>query len=124
MGVVAVVGLVLDVGSRDGDTTFPLLRSLVNGAILKKAGIALLCLSLGDGSREGGLGMIDQYNRYLHLAVYWPLSISSYLSVIDVTDGSDVDVGLISLECGGISSCGGQELRLAPGAQGALDGVG
>lgn len=44
--------------------------------------------------------------------------------MIDVADGANVDVRLVSLKCSGISSCGGHELRLAPGAQGALDGVG
>lgn len=45
----------------------------------------------------------------------------AYLSVIDVTDGADVDVRLAALKDGGISS---HELLLAPGVEGALDGVG
>ena len=59
VGVVAVVGLVLDVGGRDGDTTLALLGSLVNGAILEELGVALLGLTLGDGSSEGGLHAIS-----------------------------------------------------------------
>lgn len=55
VGVVAVVGRVLDVGSGDGDTTLALLGSLVNRAIVEEAGEALVGLALGDGSREGSL---------------------------------------------------------------------
>lgn len=42
-------------GGRNGDTSLSLLGGLVNGAILKEVGQALLGLSLGDGSRESGL---------------------------------------------------------------------
>jgi hypothetical protein len=55
VGVVAVVGGVLDVGGRDGNTALSLLRSLVNGTILKEVGEALVGLSLRDGSRKSGL---------------------------------------------------------------------
>lgn len=55
VGVVAVLGRVLDVGSGDGDTTLALLGSLVNGAIVEEVGEALVGLALGDGSREGSL---------------------------------------------------------------------
>jgi hypothetical protein len=55
VGVVAVVGGVLDVCGRDGNTTLSLLRSLVNGTILKEVGEALVGLSLCDGSRKSGL---------------------------------------------------------------------
>jgi len=48
VGVVAVLGRVLDVCCRDGDTAFPLFRSLVDGAIVEEAGQALVCLPLGD----------------------------------------------------------------------------
>jgi hypothetical protein len=59
VGVVAVLGLVLDVGGRDGDTTLALLGSLVNGAILEELCEALLGLALGDGSGEGRLHAIS-----------------------------------------------------------------
>ena len=55
VGVMSVVGRVLNVSSGNGDTTLSLLRSLVNGTILEEVGKALLGLSLGDGSRESGL---------------------------------------------------------------------
>lgn len=58
VGVVAVIGRVLDVSGGDGDTTLSLLGSLVNGTILEEVGEALLGLSLGDGSGEGGLWII------------------------------------------------------------------
>lgn len=55
VGIVTVLSSVLDMRGRNGNTTLALLRSLVNGAILEKVGKALLGLSLGDGSRKGGL---------------------------------------------------------------------
>jgi len=76
VGVVASLGRVLDVGGGDGDTTLALLRSLVDGTIVEEAGEALVGLSLGDGSRKGGL------------------------AVIDVTNGTDVDVRLGALISG------------------------
>jgi len=62
VGVVPVFGRVLDVGSRDSDTTLALLRSLVNGAIVEEVSKALLSLSLGDSSRESRLAMVDVTN--------------------------------------------------------------
>ena len=65
VSVVPVVGGVLDVGSGDGDTTLALLRSLVDGAIVEVCGVALLGLTLGDGSCEGGLSSGCQWLRTL-----------------------------------------------------------
>jgi hypothetical protein len=59
VGIVAGVGLVLDVGGGDGDTTLALLRRLVDGTVLEKLGVALLGLTLCDGGCEGGLGAIS-----------------------------------------------------------------
>lgn len=81
--VVAVFGRVLDVGSRDGDTTLALLRSLVNGTIVEEVGETLLGLSLGDSGGKGGL------------------------AVIDVADGANVDVRLGAL----IDSVGAGEVE-------------
>jgi hypothetical protein len=58
VGVVAGVRRELDVGSRDGDTTLALLRSLVNGVIIQEAGKTLRGLVLGDRGSEGGLQRI------------------------------------------------------------------
>lgn len=38
VGIVAALGLELDVGSGDGDTTLALLRSLVNGGVVEEVG--------------------------------------------------------------------------------------
>lgn len=59
VGIVAVVGLVLDVSSGDGDTTLALLGGLVDGGVVEEVGVALLGLALGDGGSEGGLAVID-----------------------------------------------------------------
>lgn len=59
VGVVTSVGLVLDVCSGNGDTTLPLLGSLVNRGIVEEVCVALLGLTLGDGGSEGGLAVID-----------------------------------------------------------------
>jgi hypothetical protein len=55
MGIVSLVGRVLDVGGRNGDTTFPFLRSLVDSAILQEVGKALFSLALGNCSRQRSL---------------------------------------------------------------------
>lgn len=44
--------------------------------------------------------------------------------MIDVTDGTDVDVRLAALEGRGVAPGGLGELQLAPGTEGGLDGVG
>jgi len=62
VSIVAVVGLVLDVSSGDGDTTLALLGGLVDGGIVEEVGEALLGLALGDGGSEGGLAVIDVTN--------------------------------------------------------------
>jgi len=77
VGVVALLGLVLDVGGGDGDAAFPLLGGFVDGAVFKIVGKTLLglrlevsrhfegcgsprtCLSLGDGGRERSFPVVD-----------------------------------------------------------------
>jgi hypothetical protein len=62
VGVVAVLGLVLEMGGRNGDSTLALFGSLVDGAVLEELGKALFGLSFGDGSCEGSFAMIDVAN--------------------------------------------------------------
>jgi hypothetical protein len=59
VSIMAVVGLVLDVSSGDGDTTLALLGGLVNRGVVEEVGEALLSLTLGDGGSEGSLAVID-----------------------------------------------------------------
>jgi len=59
VGIVALLGLVLDVGGGDGDTTLALFWSLVDSAILEVVGKTLLGLALGDGGGQGSLSVID-----------------------------------------------------------------
>ena len=66
----SVGGLILDVGSRDGDTSGLLLGSLIDLVVVLELGLTQSGEGLSDGSSQGGL------------------------SVIDVADGSNVDVGL------------------------------
>ena len=72
--IVALVGLILDVGGRDGDPALALLGSLVDVRISGELGLALLGKNLGDRRGERCLAMVD------------------------VTDGPDVHVRLIPLE--------------------------
>ena len=74
VGVVAVLGLVLDVRGRDRDAALLLLGSVVD--LLEAAGLAahLLRQHRRDGSGQRRLAMVD------------------------VTDGADVDVRLVALE--------------------------
>ena len=67
----AVVGLVLDVSGVDGDTTFTLFRSLIDGRIVGVLSVAEESQVLGDGCGQRGLAMVD------------------------VADGTNVDMGLI-----------------------------
>lgn len=57
--VVTGVGGVLDVSGGDGNTTLALFWRLVDGAIVEKVSETLLGLTLGDGSGEGGLDMLE-----------------------------------------------------------------
>ena len=59
VGVVASLGLELNVGRRDGNTTLALLRSLVDGTVVEEAGQTLGGLVLGDGSSQGGLSRAE-----------------------------------------------------------------
>jgi len=55
VGIVALIGRVLNVGSGNGDTALALFGSLVDGAVLEELGKALLGLALGDGGGESRL---------------------------------------------------------------------
>ena len=74
VGVVAVLRLVLHGGRVDGDATRPLLRRRVDLVVLLGGAVAEGGEGHGEGGGQGGL------------------------AVIDVADGADVDVGLLTLE--------------------------
>ena len=74
VGVVAVLGFVLDVGDRDGNAAGPFLRRVVDAAEVAEVGVAFLGENLGDGGGQGGF------------------------AVVDMADGADVDVGLGTVE--------------------------
>ena len=74
VGVVAVVGFVFDVGGVDGNTAGLFFWSGVDVGVALGLGEALLSESGGDSRRQSGLAMVN------------------------VTDGADVDVGLVTLE--------------------------
>jgi hypothetical protein len=69
VSIVAVIGLVLDVSSGDGDTTLALLGGLVNRGVVEEVGEALLGLALGDGGSEGSLAVIDVTDGTLDMSV-------------------------------------------------------
>ena len=69
-----MLGLVLDVRDGDRDAALALFRSLVDLVERREVGEALLGLTLGDRRRQRGL------------------------AVVDVADGTDVDVRLGALE--------------------------
>jgi hypothetical protein len=95
VSIVAILGLKLDVGGGDGDTTLALLGGLVNGIVIEEAGQALGGLVLGDSGSQGGLWMREVIVRWYT----WDHDgIASYLAVIDVTDGTNVNMGLSTLE--------------------------
>ena len=84
VSIMSVGGLVLDVGGRDGDSSGLLLGGLVDLVVILELSLTQRSQGLGNGSGQGGL------------------------SVIDVTDGSDVDVGLVTgeLSIGGHGAAG------------------
>lgn len=77
VGVVALLGLVLDVGGINGDTTSSLFGGLIDVLVGGVLGEVLLGEDLGDGGSESGL------------------------SVIDVTNCTNIAVRLLSLVVGG-----------------------
>ena len=74
--VVTLVGSVLDVRRVNGNTTSLLFGSVINGLVITELGTTALSEDLGDGSSKRGL------------------------TVIDVTDGTDVHVRLGTVEIG------------------------
>ena len=74
MGIVTVGGLILDMGGVDGNAALALLGSLIDGRVVGVLSAALQGQILGDGSGQSGLTMVD------------------------VTDGADVNMGLASLK--------------------------
>ena len=74
VSIVTLVSLILNVSGVDGDTTLSLLGGLVDAGIILELGLALESQVLGDGSGQGGLTMVN------------------------VTDGTDVYVGLGSFK--------------------------
>jgi hypothetical protein len=106
VGVVTIRGLVFDMRSRDGDTTFPLFGSFVDGAIIEELCKTLLCLTLRYGSSQGSLGMSvcaqvhldprDKPSRDLH----GRLCLNSHqLQLLEYSKFlTNVDVRLVSFE--------------------------
>src|SRR5262245_47841550 len=59
MGIVAFVGLILDMGDGDGDAPFPLLRGVVDAVEGAEGRFPLEGQRLGDRRGERRLAMID-----------------------------------------------------------------
>ena len=68
VGVVTLLGVVLNVSGVDRDATSLLFGSLVDAGVIHEIGVALQSQGLGDGSGQSGL------------------------AVVNVTDGTNVDV--------------------------------
>lgn len=87
VGVVTGLGGVLDVSGGDGDTTLALFWCLINRAVVEEVGEALLGLTLGDGSGEGGLYMLASGALGKLVSVF-----DAHLSVIDVANGTSIEL--------------------------------
>ena len=74
VSVVTLGGLVLNVSGVDGDTTLALFGSLIDGRVIGVLSAALHRQILGDRSGQSGLTMVD------------------------MTDGTDVNMGLCSFK--------------------------
>lgn len=95
MGVVAVLGLVLDGGGVDGDTTSSLFRGGVDFVVFFWGAVTQGGQSHGEGSGESGL------------------------AVVDVADGADVDMGFLALEFA--TSCSDCERAVLAGCGGGCE---
>jgi hypothetical protein len=100
--IVTVLGGVLDVGRVNGNTTSLFFWSIINGGVVTECRETRFCKDLGNCRGQGSL------------------------TVIDVTNGTDVDVGLRTVNshttlCGGGDSCGLADSLL--GGQGTLCGL-
>ena len=68
VGVVALVGLVLDVGDGDGDAPLPLLRRVVDAVEGAELRLPLQRQRLGDRRRQGRLAVVDVPDRpHVHM---------------------------------------------------------
>src|SRR5260370_32172290 len=75
MGIVAMLGLVFQVGNRNRDPTFALLRSLINLVKGRIFGKLSSCQHFGDGCCQGRLTMVNVSNRsYIHMP-FCPLKL-------------------------------------------------
>jgi hypothetical protein len=119
VSIVAVLGLELDVGSRDGDTTLALLRGLVNGSVVEEVGQTLGGLVLGDSGSQGGLHEMNQLDTSGYTIIK---ALNLHLSVIDVTNGTNVNVGLGALEGSGQAT--GSHLVAGKDMVNGVDGAG
>ena len=68
VGIVTLRGVVLNVSGIDRDTTSLLFRSLIDAGVIHEIGVALQSQNLGDSGSQSGL------------------------AVVNVTDGTDVDM--------------------------------
>ena len=74
VGIVTVFGLIFHVSGVDCDTAGTLFGSLIDVGVIHEIRVTLQVQDLGDGRGQGGLSMVD------------------------VADGADVHMGLISFE--------------------------
>ena len=74
VGVVTLLGFVLNVGSVDGDTALALLWSTINVGVVLNLCLPFLGEHIGNRCSQGGF------------------------AVVNVADGADVDVGLVPFE--------------------------
>jgi hypothetical protein len=59
MTIVPIIGLVLDVGRVDGNSTGLFFRGLVDFSVVREFGTTLASKDLGDCSGQGGFAVID-----------------------------------------------------------------
>lgn len=119
MSIVAILGLELDVSSRDGDTTLALLRGLVNGSVVEEVSQTLGGLVLGDSGSQGGLHGMNRLDTSGYPII---MALNPHLAMIDVTNGTNVNVGLGALE--GCGQATGSHLVAGEDMVDGVDGAG
>src|SRR5438132_1640774 len=102
IGVVALVGLVLDVGDGDGDPALALLGGVVDRVERPELGLALEREGLGDRRGERGLAVVDVTDRahvHVRLVAQKLLLGHRFFLLVEPTSGIEPETSSLPRTC-------------------------